>query len=47
MNNLPNLETVSYRLPIVFPVISAILHYLAFRGIRKDELMVQALSRLR
>jgi hypothetical protein len=42
-----NVSTVSFRLPAVFPVISIILHYLAFRGIRKDELMVQALSRLR
>ncbi len=37
----------SYHLPVVFPVVSIILHYLAYRGIRKDELMVQALSRLR
>jgi peptidoglycan/LPS O-acetylase OafA/YrhL len=36
-----------YCLPLVFPVVAAILHYLAFRGIRKDELMVQAMSRLR
>jgi hypothetical protein len=41
------IETVSYHLPVVFPVISIILHYLAYRGIRKDELMVRALSRLR
>jgi len=39
--------SISFRLPIVFPVVAVILHYLAFRGIRKDELMVQALSRLR
>ena len=39
--------SVSFRLPIVFPAIAVILHYLAFRGIRKDEMMVQALSRLR
>ena len=45
--SLENSHAVSYRLSIVFPVISMILHYLAFRGIRKDELMVQALSRLR
>jgi len=38
---------ISFRLPMVFPVVSIILHYLAFRGIRKDELMVQALSRFR
>jgi len=42
-----NVQTVSFRLPIVFPIIATILHYLAFRGIRKDEFMVQALSRLR
>ncbi len=45
--NVKNIATISYRLPFIFPVISIILHYLAFRGIRKDELMVQALSRLR
>ena len=42
-----NVQSVSFSLPAVFPVIAVILHYLAFRGIRKDELMVQALSRLR
>ena len=42
-----NMVTVSYRLPFVFPVISIIFHYLAFRGIRKDETAVQALNRLR
>jgi uncharacterized membrane protein len=45
--NVQNVGSVSFRLPSVFPIISIILHYLAFRGIRKDELMVQALSRLR
>lgn len=40
-------HSVSYRLASVFPVISVIFHYLAFRGIRKDELMVQASNRLR
>ena len=42
-----DIHAISFRLPAVFPVVSVILHYLAFRGIRKDELMVQALSRLR
>ena len=42
-----DIHSISFSLPAVFPVISIILHYLAFRGIRKDELMVQALSRLR
>ena len=38
---------IEYKMPIVFPFVAAILQYLAFRGIRKDEIMVQALSRLR
>ena len=45
--SVPNVSSISFRLPVVFPPIAIILHYLAFRGIRKDELMVQALSRLR
>jgi hypothetical protein len=40
-------DAVYFNLPVVFPAIAVILHYLAFRGIRRDELMVQALSRLR
>ena len=45
--NVQNVLSISFRLSVVFPVIAIILHYLAFRGIRNDELMVQALSRLR
>ncbi len=45
--NVQDIKSVSYRLPFVFPVVAIILHYLAFRGIRRDELMVQALNRLR
>ena len=44
---IDNIRTITFSLPAVFPVVSVILHYLAFRGIRKDELMVQALSRFR
>jgi hypothetical protein len=40
-------ESVQFNLPVVFPLVAGILHYLAFRGIRKDDVMVQALSRLR
>ncbi len=47
LHNVQQVSSVSYRLPFIFPVVAIILHYLAFRGIRKDELMVQALSRLR
>jgi hypothetical protein len=46
-HSVQSLQSVSYRLPAVFPVVAAILHFLAFRGIRKDELIVQSLSRLR
>ena len=45
--NVLNVQTVSFSLPVVFPIVAMILHYLAFRSIRKDEIMVQALSRLR
>jgi len=45
--NIHDIQTISFNMPAVFPIIAIILHYLAFRGIRKDELMVQALSRLR
>jgi hypothetical protein len=45
--NITNAQKPDFRLPIVFPVIAIILHYLAFRGIRKDDLMVKALDRLR
>ena len=42
-----NIQSISFNVPVVFPVISIILHYLALRGIRKDEQMVQSLNRLR
>ncbi len=44
---IKNVDSISYKLPFTFPVIAIILHYLAFRSIRKDELMVRALDRLR
>ena len=37
----------TFHLPIVFPLISAILSYLAFRAITKDELLVRSLGRVR
>ena len=42
-----DITSISFRLPVVFPVVSIILQYLAFRGIRKDHFMVEALTRLR
>lgn len=41
------IDRVNCLFPSIFPLVSVIFHYLAFRGIRKDELMVQAMSRLR
>ncbi len=38
---------VSYNVLIVFPVVSAILVYLALRAIAKDEALVRSLNRLR
>jgi hypothetical protein len=35
------------RFPLVVPVIFIILIYLAFRGIRKDEILVRSLERIR
>ena len=35
------------RFPLVLPAVFIILIYLAFRGIRKDEIMVRSLDRIR
>lgn len=37
----------AYKLPVVIPILSMILTYLAFRSVRRDELMVQAADRIR
>lgn len=37
----------SLKIFLVFPVIAAILIYLAFRAIRKDELLVRSIDRIR
>jgi len=39
--------TVHYSFTAIIPVISAILTYLAFRGIKKDEKLVKSLDRIR
>ena len=38
---------VYYSFPIVLPLVSAILTYLAFRGIKKDEELVRSYDRIR
>ncbi|MHC1704829.1 MAG: DUF4293 family protein [Tenuifilaceae bacterium] len=40
-------STTKYSVIFVFPVISAILTYLAIRGIAKDEALIRSLDRLR
>lgn len=37
----------SYNYTLIFPVIAAVLTYLAFRGIRRDELLVRSYERIR
>jgi hypothetical protein len=39
--------SVEYKLVNVFPLISAILSYLAIRGIGKDEAMIRSMDRIR
>mgnify|MGYP006303265229 FL=1 len=39
--------TIHYNFPVILPVAGIILLYLAFRGIRKDELLIKSIDRLR
>ena len=36
-----------FRIPVLFPVLAIILTYLAFRGIRKDEILIRSIDRIR
>ncbi|KAF0238411.1 MAG: hypothetical protein FD181_1061 [Prolixibacteraceae bacterium] len=38
---------VAFKIPVVFPVIAAVLDYLAVRAIGKDEALVRSLNRIR
>lgn len=38
---------VAFKVPVVFPVIAAILDFLAIRAIGKDEALVRSLNRIR
>jgi len=42
-----DVESYWIRMPVVFPVVSIIFTYLAFRGIRKDEILVRSLDKIR
>ena len=39
--------TMSYNLSMVFPIVGAILHFLALRAIGKDEALVRSMDRIR
>jgi len=45
--NKIQLDFLQYKFPAIFPLIVFILIYLAFRAIRKDEILVQSANRLR
>ena len=48
LTNLKNAETmINYHLPLIFPLISAIITFLAYQAIRKDEKLVSSNDRLR
>ncbi len=38
---------VAFKIPVIFPVIAAILDFLAIRAIGKDEALVRSLNRIR
>ena len=40
-------EEVTINVPVVFPVVAIILTYLAFRGIRRDEILIHSLDKIR
>ncbi len=51
-NNIQSLSavgdlTMSYELPVVFPVVNLILLWLALRGVKKDEDLIKSVDRLR
>ncbi len=40
-------EEYSYKLPFVIPLIAIIITYLAFRAIRRDEILIRSIDRIR
>jgi membrane-associated HD superfamily phosphohydrolase len=47
MQMLRDTDLIIYKVPVVFPAVAAILLYLAFRGIKKDDDLVKSADRLR
>lgn len=42
-----DMSLISYKITDVFPIVSAILIYLAFRGVIRDEMLIKSLNRIR
>ena len=42
-----NVEDFWIRIPVVFPAVAIIFTYLAFRGIRKDEILIRSIDKIR
>jgi drug/metabolite transporter (DMT)-like permease len=42
-----DVDSYWFRIPVVFPVLAIIFTYLAFRGIRKDEILIRSIDRIR
>lgn len=42
-----DLSQISYSFTDVLPLVSAILIYLAFRGVIRDEMLIRSLNRIR
>lgn len=38
---------VSFKIPVIFPVVAVVLDYLAIRAIGKDEALIRSLNRIR
>ena len=42
-----DVDSYLLKVPIVFPVVAIIFTYLAFRGIRKDEILIRSIEKIR
>ena len=47
MSSFEGEPSIEYKITMVFPLIAAVFNYMAFRNIRKDELLVRAVDRIR
>jgi len=47
MSSFEQTPSIEYKITLIFPLIAAVFNYMAFRNIRKDELLVRAVDRIR